>query len=683
MKNLVLILALFTYSNTFATNYYFSEKGMDKGTGKSKSSPLKTIQQISTLPLQPGDTVFFERGSTLRGAFSITRSGSKEKPIVFAAYGEGADPVIAGSVLISNWKRTESGIYSAPVRTPVMEVFVNGARQTTARMPNTGFLAIDSGANKNAVYSTAFVSAKDDFTGATLRMRTIDWAYEIRRVKTFGSGWFNIEPHPLYKDDRGMMIRSDNSTKTIYDLKRGYGFYLDGLPRFIDTATEWANANKNLLLKPAEGVSLKEASVEGTVEAKGIAIAAGVSHISIEGLLFRQFYEAGISAATNVNNVTINRCGFSNIHVFGISIDSSSTNCAVTNCSVKDVLGKGIAILEPENMLIENNEVRRIGLLPAQGFTGVNGATGISISNIESKVLLKPKYSNHNVVRYNIVDSCGYNGIRVDGSYNLVEKNSISYSGLTLNDGSALYCFATMPGITHHSVFRDNLVANSVGNTTATPANGIHFNGIYIDNNSHDMLVEGNTSTGHSSSGIVNNDGSYKNVYRGNVIFNCKSGIVFPEWARLGGMYDNIVEGNTVVGLAPDQSLVELINWLGDKTDFATLRGNQYIHTVKSNPFTKTTKQSPENGTLRLSFHDWQKITGESSSFAVTLRDSIMKNYEPYLLVNRDKEEKKTDVSGEQYVTLKGAPVTSVQLLPFRSMVVLKKREVRKALSQL
>jgi hypothetical protein len=148
-------------------------------------------------------------------------------------------------------------------------------------------------------------------------------------------------------------------------------------------------------------------------------------------------------------------------------------------------------------------------------------------------------------------------------------------------------------------------------------------------------------------------------------------------------MYGNVVEGNTVVGLATDQTLIELINWLGDKTDFASLRANQYIHATKSNPFTKTTKQSPENSSLRLSFHDWQRLTGDSSGFAVTVRDSVMKNYVPHLLVNGDKGEKKMDVSGEQYLTLKGAPVTSVQLLPYSSMVVFKKREVRKALSQL
>jgi hypothetical protein len=273
------------------------------------------------------------------------------------------------------------------------------------------------------------------------------------------------------------------------------------------------------------------------------------------------------------------------------------------------------------------------------------------------------------------VDSCGYNGIRVDGSYNLVEKNSINASGLTLNDGSALYCFATMPGITHHSIFRNNIVTNSVGNNTATPANGIHFNGIYIDNNSHDMLVEGNTSSGHSSSGIVNNDGSYKNTYRGNTIYNCKSGITFPEWARLGGMYDNVVEENTVVGISLNQNLMEWINWLGDKTNFATLRNNHYIHSAKSNPFNKATKQWPANSTLNLSFHDWQKITGDSSSAAVTIKDSLLKVYEPYLLVNRDKSERNLDVTGEKYVTLKGLPVSSpVRLSPFSSTIVFRKK---------
>jgi parallel beta-helix repeat protein len=290
-------------------------------------------------------------------------------------------------------------------------------------------------------------------------------------------------------------------------------------------------------------------------------------------------------------------------------------------------------------------------------------------------VFLKPRYSNHCIVRYNIVDSCGYNGIRVDGSYNLVEKNIINASGLTLNDGSALYCFATMAGITHHSIFRNNIVTNSVGNNAATPANGIHFNGIYIDNNSYDMLVEGNTSSGHSSAGIVNNDASSRNTYRGNIIYDCKSGIVFPEWAKLGGMYDNVVEENTVVGIALSQSLTEWINWLGDKTNFAVLRNNQYVHAAKSNPFNKATKQWPSNSTLNLSFHDWQRITGDSLSTVLTIKDSLMKEYAPYLLVNRDKAEKNIDATGEKYLSLKGLPVSSpIRLAPYSSIVVMRKK---------
>jgi hypothetical protein len=140
-------------------------------------------------------------------------------------------------------------------------------------------------------------------------------------------------------------------------------------------------------------------------------------------------------------------------------------------------------------------------------------------------------------------------------------------------------------------------------------------------------------------------------------------------------MYDNVVEENTVVGISLNQNLMEWINWLGDKTNFAALRNNQYVHSAKSNPFNKATKQWPANSTLNLSFYDWQKITGDSSSTAVTIKDSLLKAYEPYLLVNRYKSERNVDVTGEKYVTLKGLPVSSpVRLSPFSSTIVFRKK---------
>ncbi len=675
MKSVASLLCWVIFIQAQATNYYFSENGSDRANGKRVTSPLKSIQTISSFKLLPGDTVFFERGSVFRGSFVLTRSGKKGQPIVFTAYGKGADPIISGSVLLSNWTNEKTGVFAAGVQQPITELFINDKRQTLARYPNAGFLKIDSGAHKNTVYSKALDNGQTDFTGATIHIRTIDWTYEMRRVKSTSGGWLSIEKHPLYTDDRGMMLRSENGAKTIYEIVKGYGFYLAGLPLFLDTAGEWVNSNNKVLLKRTASENIGKLKVEGTVQSTGITIAKEVSNVVITGLQFRHFFDAGISASTNVSNIIVDQCGFSNNHVFGISIDSSSVNCAITNSTFTDILGKGIAVLEAEKMLIENNKVRRIGLLPAQGFTGVNGATGISITNIESKLFLKPKYSNHCVVRYNIVDSCGYNGIRVDGSYNLVENNVINACGLTLNDGSALYCFATMPGITHHSIFRKNIVTNSVGNVIATPANEIHFNGIYIDNNSHDMLVEDNTSSGHSSAGIVNNDASFRNTYIGNTIYNCTSGIVFPEWAKVGGMYDNVVEENTVVGIFEGQNLMEWINWIGDKTDFALLRNNQYVHSAKSNPFTKKTKQYPDNSVLNLSFYDWQKITGDHSNKVITIKDSILNEYEPFLLINRNKSNESIDVSREHYLTINGLPVlTPIQLAPFTSIVVLRQK---------
>lgn len=77
--------------------YYLSQYGNDDNYG-TKGSPWKTLEKISSVELQPGDSVLFNRGDLFSGHFVVNGSGTEDKPIVISAYGSGSKPVITGRV---------------------------------------------------------------------------------------------------------------------------------------------------------------------------------------------------------------------------------------------------------------------------------------------------------------------------------------------------------------------------------------------------------------------------------------------------------------------------------------------------------------------------------------------------------------------------------------------------------
>jgi len=64
-------------------------------------SPENAGCEYRDLPLQPGDTVLFKRGSFIRGCLD-RKPGTPDKPITYGAYGEGENPIFCGSVDVSN-----------------------------------------------------------------------------------------------------------------------------------------------------------------------------------------------------------------------------------------------------------------------------------------------------------------------------------------------------------------------------------------------------------------------------------------------------------------------------------------------------------------------------------------------------------------------------------------------------
>lgn len=99
MKTLAVSLCILLSGITQAATYYVDPSSTATTANGSLATPWKTLAQVnSNMSLfQPGDQILFKRGQKFNGTLSITRSGTAGNPIVFGAYGTGADPHFWGT----------------------------------------------------------------------------------------------------------------------------------------------------------------------------------------------------------------------------------------------------------------------------------------------------------------------------------------------------------------------------------------------------------------------------------------------------------------------------------------------------------------------------------------------------------------------------------------------------------
>ena len=69
-----------------------AKNGDDDNSGKQLDSPWKTVEKINSIILEPGDNVYFKRGTSYSHGLQINGDGTKDNPITVSAYGEGDAP---------------------------------------------------------------------------------------------------------------------------------------------------------------------------------------------------------------------------------------------------------------------------------------------------------------------------------------------------------------------------------------------------------------------------------------------------------------------------------------------------------------------------------------------------------------------------------------------------------------
>lgn len=546
----ILMTALGLSHQSLARNYYIANSGNDDLDGSSPQKAFKTISRLNAQTLQPGDSVLFQRGDLFRGNLEIRNSGNNTAPITISAYGTGKSPIISGAQNLGSWQLQDNGSFTAPCNDcpkELNQIYVAEKQHIPARFPNKGYLQMK--AVKDTAFDCSGLTQAHVWDSAYMHVRTAHWIIDRFKVKSQTANHISyIKPNSYYKS---------------VALQEHFGFFLSNKIAALDTAGEWYfdAKTKMIHLIPLQASQLA-LGAEVSIHKNCIWIAPSVQYLHIENLQMEKSHEDAIfmdqTQYVTIQNCIIKQAGRDGIGAFE-NYTTSNTGVTIRGCTISDINNTGINMPNAKSMRIENNMVRRCGLVPGLGQYYDQGYEGI--------------YCNNAVVRHNKVDSVGYIGIHFVDNDTLM-YNVISNTGLTKNDCGAMYCWKGSYNYVARN-FAFNGYSNGEG--TTYPNNTLNF-GIYCDDYSHDNIYEYNTSFNHEVGLMIHNSANI--TVRNNVLYNnTKAQIQMLEGAPYSGkieVHDNVIEDNVMQCMHPSQISLLLSSEKNNLGSMATFKNNHY-----------------------------------------------------------------------------------------------------------
>lgn len=520
-----------------STDYYLSAAGNDQQEGTSPALAWKTIDRLNAAgkQLRPGDNIFFRRGDLFYGTIRVTASGTKEKPIVFGAYGAGADPVISGFSVPGAWTNEGNGIWSADApqaASGLNMVCMQGTPQRIGRYPNTdandgGYLRYEDAAG-NLSITDQQLSTSTDWTGAEVVIRKNHWTAERCRItrqegKTINYTYANEGINPI-------------DEPYLYPGLKNNGYFIQNDLRTLDQPGEWYMDTIRQRLYMYAG---NTAPVRVQYSSRDTLVNTG----SRSGLVFRnlQFEGANRSGLFNRGGGSIHiiSCRFRNIGAKAIHC-WNTPDVLIDSVDTYFVLSNAIQVRnrQMDNVIVRNCRIRQTG--PYVGMGSFYDARDYKAIGVQVQRNL--------VIENNVVDSSGLTGIEFQGSNALVQHNLVTHFCYVLDDGAGIYTYVDAspenpgPPFVNRTI-RNNIILYGTGASQGSIYKA-KAEGIYLDAGTMNMMVLNNTIAHLSYRAIACNNP--KDVLiRGNTCFNTglSWGIARPHvWRTFGNveMKDNI-----------------------------------------------------------------------------------------------------------------------------------------------
>ena len=576
-------------------NYYFSSVSGDDARSsvqaQQPATPWRSLAKLNQVfaQLGPGDSVLFKRGEVFYGSIVAGRSGTAVSPIVFAAFGQGYDPIISGFSRLSGWAPGSGGIWQAPCpgcKGRVNMVTIGETVQPMGRYPNAsglnnGYLKIRGhGVNSITVDN---LDGGPDWTGADLVIR---------------KNRFILDRNVILSQQGNTLAYRNGS---IYGPTDKFGYFIQNDIRTLDQAGEWYYDPKTRTMnmyfgsgQPPADIMASGADTLVTIRNKQYLVFTGLSFMGSNGNSF---------FLSDAANITISFC-----RIFYSSLDGvyaiRSNNLTLSNLTIDHSSDNGINILGTGNS-VTDCVVRHSGCIPGMG-NGAQSYIGIFISG------------SNNTVQYNTVDTSGYVGIFFLGGPNTIRDNSIDYFCYLKDDGGGIYTWSgdiDSAAQRNTGIVTGNIVLNGItapGGTDSATA-GI-AEGIYLDENTGEIEVSNNT-VAHCTAGIFIQD-SHEVVVKGNTLYDNGVQISVRHALMKGTLRNNDISGNTAVVAKKGQQVLVLSSAVsGEVKSFTGFHDNYYSLPVGVGSFYMTlVRQNNQNVYDRGALADWQSRYGKDAN---------------------------------------------------------------------
>jgi hypothetical protein len=448
MRLLITILFLFSVAAHATTTYYVSNSGSDAANGTSTTTPFQTIAKSISVAV-PFDLIKLNADGIWIEQVFIP---SYLTHLTFDSFGTGNKPLVTGFIAISGF--TQSGNIWSTTASGVVDdlncVLLNGTFVPKARYPNTGYLTFTSYQGDSIINTPE--TGTPPRAGIETIVKTATWIIDNTFVQNQVAGQLKLFP---------------KLTTTPNLLGNGYFFQNDST--FLTAANRYTFKNLNKRLKVYSAT---------TPDAKG-----SIFDTLVKCSDYTTFKNIDFSGANKLimqlnNSALIKKCSFQYAGWDALQGDGI-IHAVIDSCFICDAWNNGIThdwFDQQHKLNVTHTTIKRIGLAAGMGKSGNGTYIGIIA------------FSDSTSIKYNTIDSIGYNGTHTSTYPTNVDSNHITHCCLTKTDGGDMYTFYGAPGNT----FIGNIAGDNPGNPDGISGNNIAV-ALYLDNNTQGQIINRNT----------------------------------------------------------------------------------------------------------------------------------------------------------------------------------------------
>ena len=396
-RYLLILLVSITPQLLAGTVYYVdSINGNDGNAGTSSAAAWRTVAKINARSFSAGDQVLFVRGGVWRERLAIPSSGTAANPITFGAYGSGADPVITGTDLVTDWTSYSTNIWRAPLATQARVVLFDGVKGNI----KSGISDIASscdwywGSNELYVYSTNNPSliygspgieagTRDEVIVVNKAFITLEnlhvcgsnssWGGAISANGPTGGNSITLTSCTIEKNNSFgiLFLNCGNHTVTDctvqYNTVIGLFFYLtvvgySNSNNFISGGTYAHNNGIGILVRGSDNIKIENFGTISNVTAYGNG----------DNIYFNRADDGVISHSTLYGSVAGGEG-------YGVGI-CNGDNIIVEYCDIYDNWGRGIGIACDEVLQPSTNDIVRYNRIHGNGKNTAIDMVGVQIN---------------------------------------------------------------------------------------------------------------------------------------------------------------------------------------------------------------------------------------------------------------------------------------------------------------